>query len=321
MIPYNWVLEANTRLAGLIEKTPLTYDASEDIFIKWESCQITGSFKVRGAINRVLSMTEWELQQGLVAASAGNHGLGVAYAAQHTRTPATIYTPEDAAQIKIDGILKLGAEVKQVPGGYAAAERAAKLHAAVAGKTWVSPYNDGQIIAGQGTVALEVVEDYPDTACYCWIVPVGGGGLISGVAGCLAGVVPKPIVVGVQPVASPYFHHLFHFGQQENVPESRTLAEGLAGPIEQGSITIPIVRNVVRNIVLVSEAELVQAMAYAWEKYGEPMEPTGAAGLAAVLCGKVPDRPAVIIVSGGNITPAHHLSLVKAQEKSFHGAR
>lgn len=118
-------------------------------------------------------------------------------------------------------------------------------------------------------------------------------------------------MIGVQPRNSPFFAQIFHQGHQENVVETDTLAEGLAGAVENGSITIPIVRKSVRDIVVVSEDELIHAMAYAWEYYGEPMEPSGAAGLAAVLSGKIKTRPAVVIVSGGNIRPDDHLNLVR----------
>lgn len=311
MIPHSWIEDASKRLAGIISNTPLTYDAALDIIIKWETCQITGSFKIRGALNRVLSMPTWERQRGLVCASAGNHGLGVAYAGHLTRAPTTVFVPESSSAIKIAGIREYGAEVRLVSGGYALAEETAKNFARTAEQCWLSPYNDGQIIAGQGTIALEILADYPAAAVYTWVLPVGGGGLISGSAACLRAYDSNATVVGVQTRASPFFHSLYHNGHQENVREEDTLAEGLAGAIEHNSITIPIVRGTVNDMVLVSEDELLQAIAYAWEYYGEPMEPSGAAGLAAVLSGKVSTKPAVVIVSGGNISPADHLKLVR----------
>lgn len=311
MIPHPWIEEASQRLSGTIVNTPMTYDAALDIFIKWETVQVTGSFKVRGALNRLLSMAPWELQQGVVCASAGNHGLGVAFACQQTQTLASVFVPENSSPVKIEGIRSLGAEVSMISGGYAKAEHAAKNFAAAQGRTWISPYNDGQIIAGQGTIAYEILVDYPDASDYTWIAPIGGGGLISGTAACLRAASSRPAIIGVQVEASPFFYSLYHFGHQKNIIEHETLAEGLAGAIEQNSMTIPIVRKSVQDIVLVSELELVQAIAYAWENYGEPMEPSGAAGLAAVLSGKVSAKPAVVIVSGGNITPADHLDLVQ----------
>jgi threonine dehydratase len=316
MLPYSWIQAAAERIAPHIEHTPVIYDGTNDIFLKLDSLQVTGSFKLRGALNKILSLQPWERRQGLVTASAGNHGLGVAQAGALSACSVTVFVPEGASRLKVEKIQQLGAQIISVPGGYASAERVARQHAASTGMTWVSAYNDGQVVAGQGTIALELLADLPDLQEAAWVVPVGGGGLISGIAAVLAESRKHVHLYGVQPAASPFFKALFERRPQEAVVETNTLADGLAGAIEADSLTIPIVRRYVEQIVLVSEAELVAAMAYAWTNYCEPIEPSGAAGLAAVLSGKIPHRPAVVIISGGNIAADAHLALIKQAEGS-----
>lgn len=316
MLPYEWISNARDRIAPFVTHTQITYDGVNDLFIKWESVQITGSFKVRGALNKILTLLPWEISPGIVTASAGNHGLGVAFAGEQVGANVTVFVPEDASPLKVTKIRSLGAVVRFVHGGYAEAERAGKQYTAATGSTWISPYNDGQVIAGQGTVCLEILKDIPESSKMTWVVPVGGGGLISGIACGLSVSEQKTEIVGVQSAASPYFHALYHHRNQLNVTERPTLADGLAGAIEENSLTIPVVRKYIHAIELVEEQELVDAMAYAWSCYGEPMEPSGAASLAAVLCGKVKSRPAVIVVSGGNIDPKHHLDLVTRANKA-----
>ena len=187
MIPFNWLEEAQARVAGVIQVTPLTYDPQNELYIKWENHQVTGSFKLRGALNKILSLQPWERERGIVAASAGNHGQGVALAARMTQAQAIVYASEHAVPAKIQAMQALGAEVRLVPGGYGEAEKAGLEFAARSGATWVSPYNDGQIIAGQGTLALETLAQLPGAASYTWLVPAGGGGLLAGTGAALKG--------------------------------------------------------------------------------------------------------------------------------------
>lgn len=303
MIPDAWIYQAVERIAPHIQKTPLEYDPQLKIYLKWENRQITGSFKVRGALNKVLSLEEWERSRGLVAASAGNHGQGVALAGKLTGSPVTIFVPETAIPSKIAAIQKLGAQVIQVPGGYGEAEQVGLAFAQKEQATWISPYNDGQVIAGQGTIALEILEQAPHLLETTWIVPIGGGGLISGIGAVLAKHKPTDHLIGVQSAASPFFHTIFYTGSQTGVKEDPSLAEGLAGPVEEGSITIPIVKKLVEQILLVSESEIAHAIQYAWQKYGEQIEGSGAVSLAAILSDKIVQKPAVLIISGGNIQP------------------
>jgi threonine dehydratase len=313
MFPIEWLTQANDRLRSFVTHTPITYDGDHHLLIKWESYQITGSFKVRGALNRVFNLQDWEVKHGLVTTSAGNHGQGLAYAGKIARVPVKVFVPENASKLKVERIQALGATVGHVPGDYGRAERAGKQYAEEHGVTWVSPYNDSLVIAGQSTVAQEVILDFPEAIEATWIVPIGGGGLISGIAVYLASLTAKPRIIGVQAEASPFFYHLQRWGSQTGAVDLPTLADGLAGAVEAGSITIPIVGRYVEDIVLVSEQELVDAVRYAWEFYGEPIEPSGAAGLAAALSGKIDTRPSVVIVTGGNISAAAHLALINSQ--------
>ena len=162
MIPYAWLEQAYERIGPYIQKTPLTYDAQNNLYLKWENHQVTGSFKARGRLNKILALQDWELERGLVTASAGNHGQGVALAGKMKHAPVIVFASEHALQNKLQAMRDLGAEIHLVPGGYGEAEQAGISYANATGATWVSPYNDGMIIAGQGTIALEIMHELPD---------------------------------------------------------------------------------------------------------------------------------------------------------------
>jgi threonine dehydratase len=311
MIPSDWIHQARRRLTGLIQQTPLTYDPDLNVYLKWENRQITGSFKIRGALNKVLALERWEQERGIVTASAGNHGQGAAYAARQVGVPVVVFASEHAVPAKIARMKALGADVRLVPGGYEAAEEAGQQHAAAAGATWVSPYNDGQVIAGQATVGLEILEQLAPDVPGAVVVPVGGGGLIAGVGAAMDDVQPRPLVVGVQSEASPFFYAIYHRGTQAGVVEFPSVADGLAGAVEEGSITIPMVRRLVNRFVLVTEEQITRAVCYAWERHEETIEGSAAVALAAVMNGALDDlrmdsRPMVAVMSGGNIQPEVH---------------
>ena len=192
-------------------------------------------------------------------------------------------------------------------------------YAASTGAVWVSPYNDGQVIAGQATMAMEIFADLPQPADYTWIVPAGGGGLISGIGVAIkSGLHPQDRsgamrLVGVQSTASPFLHHIYHHGSQEGCEELPSLADGLSGPVEANSITIPLVHKYIDDFILVSEEEIREAIGYAWDHYHERIEGSAATSLAAVLSGKITRRPAVIVISGGNIQPETHQKILSAE--------
>lgn len=320
MIPYHWFSEARARISPYIRITPLTYDDEFDLYIKWENRQITGSFKVRGAFNKVLNLKKWEQEAGLLAASAGNHGQGVALAGQVVDSPVKIFVSENAPEVKIKAMKSLGAKVVIVPGGYADAENSALREASQSKFTWISPYNDGHIISGQGTIALEVIDqlkNFPPKikGNYIWLVPTSGGGLLAGISAAVNHITPESSVIGVQSNTSPFMHAIFHSGTQNNITELPTIADGLAGPVEEGSITIPIVCNHVDDILLVNEDEIADAIAYSWHKYGEVIEGAAAVVIAAVISGKIKQHPIIAIVSGGNIQDKVFENIIKSKQK------
>ena len=310
MIPFEWITQADERIAPYIVRTPLTHDAARNLYIKWENRQVTGSFKARGAFNKLLQLENWEREVGLVAASAGNHGLGLALSGNQIGTTVEVFVSEHAVPAKVEAMRVLGAVIHSVRGGYAQAESAGKAYAEEQKKTWVSPYNDGQVIAGQGTVGVEIHRDLPEETTV-WLVPVGGGGFLSGVGTSIREQAHRPGVIGIQAEASPFMHSLFYKDTQENVPDLPSLADGLTGDVEDGSITIPMVKEIADDIVLVSEDEIARAIAFAWYIYGEKLEGAGAVGLAAILTGKVKLRPAVVVVSGGNVQPEVHAEIIQ----------
>jgi threonine dehydratase len=309
MIPFEWISQADERIAPHIIRTPLTYDAARDLYIKWENRQVTGSFKARGAFNKVLLLEDWEREVGLVAASAGNHGLGLALAGGEVGAAVEIFVSEHAVPAKVEAMRVLGAVIHTVPGGYGEAEAAGKAYAEKQQKTWVSPYNDGQVIAGQGTVGLELSRELSHEDA-TWLVPVGGGGLLSGIGASIREQAHRPRLIGLQSEASAFMHSLFYRNTQDGTPDLPSLADGLAGAVEHGSVTIPMIKQMADEIVLVSEDEIAYAMAFTWNEYGEKLEGAGAVGLAAVLSDKVKERPAVLIVSGGNVQPEVHAQIV-----------
>ena len=314
MFPQKWLKAASQRLDGKIHRTPLTHDAGRGLYIKWENKQKTGSFKVRGALNRALILEDWERKMGLVTASAGNHGQGVALAGQIISASVRVFVPENAPAVKIEAIRNLGADVQLVAGGYHDAEEAGLAFSKRNDAIWISPYNDGHVIAGQGTIANEILEETPETAEMTWVVPLGGGGLLSGISAVLGNQAKNARVVGVQVESSAFMHALFYEGNQAGVQDLPTLADGLAGAVEEHSITIPLIKNYVAEVILISEDDVAQAIAFAWREYGEKIEGAGAVGLAAVLSQKLPQEPSVIIISGGNIQPEIHAEVLGRYE-------
>ena len=310
MIPSEWIKQAAKRIKPHIRKTPLTHDKVENLYLKWENHQVTGSFKVRGALNKVLTLKPEEVKHGLVTASAGNHGQGVALAGNLVGATVTIFCSENAVLTKVHAMEALGANVKFIKGGYAQAEIAGKHFAFDNQSCWISPYNDELIIAGQATLGMEILEDLSDNIAPLWCVPVGGGGLIAGIGVFLQSTHLKGRLIGVQSDASPFFHSIYYYGKQEGVVEKHSLADGLAGSVDTESITIPLIKHCVDGFVLVSESEIRAAIRYAWLKYGEIIEGSAAVALAAVLTKKISSRPVVVVLTGGNIQPEIHADII-----------
>ena len=294
---------AGRRLEGRVRATPLIRDGESGVWLKCEQEQITGSFKLRGAFHRMLLLTEADRRSGVVAASAGNHGQGVAYAARALGIQAHIVVPATAVARKVDAIRALGAEVILAAGGYAVAEADGHRLAEASGAVWISPYNDSGVIAGQGTLGLEIEAEWGPSLREGGariFVPVGGGGLAAGIGVALDAWRPGVRVIGVLPEHSAYLHAFFHHGTMDDVVEQPTLADGLAGAIEDGSITLQLARSFVDDMMLVSEDEIRGAMAWACRR-GTIIEPSAAVALAGALRDGGARRLAVL--SGGNVDP------------------
>ena len=317
MISKEWIDSAKDRISDKIVKTPCTFDSDLDAYLKWENYQKTGAFKLRGALNKVLALEPWEQERGLVAASAGNHGLGVAYAARLVGTKATIYIPENSVFNKEEAIIKSGATVVKVKGGFSEAEKQAQLNAIKKGSTWVSPYNDAQVIAGQATLGLELIEQIRPFDARACLVPVSGGGLVAGI-GLAFQYYEIPIsLIGVQSENSAYFYSLYHKGNQRNIVEKSSIADGLSGGVEKKSITIPLVRNLLDNFILVSEEEIEHAIAYAYFKHGEIIEGSAAVPIAAIIYNKIKVQKAILVITGGNIASENHAKICKKWETNW----
>jgi threonine dehydratase len=306
MISNEAIESAAQRIGGKIVETPLSFDADLNVYLKWENHQKTGAFKVRGALNKILALESWEQERGLVGASAGNHGLGVAYAARMVGAKATVFIPENSAQNKEEAIIQLGATVIKVPGGYSNAEKEAQSYAIRRGATWVSPYNDEQVIAGQATIGLELVRQIQPFNAQSCLIPVSGGALIAGIGLAFQSKAKKVKIIGVQSENAAFFYSLYHYGTQKEIFEKASVADGLSGAVEWHSITIPIVRSMLDDFVLVNEEEIEKAIAYAWYRYNEVLEGSAAVSLAAVLFNKAKIAKSILIISGGNIGKDHH---------------
>lgn len=313
MISYTWLEEAAQRIAPFINHTPLSYDPHLNLYLKWENRQVTGSFKIRGVLNKVLTLSKSEHQRGLVAASAGNHGKGLAWAGKLFNLPVTVFCSEQAMPAKVKAMEALDAQVKIISGGYGEAEKRAIEYARDNNLTWVSPYNDPHVIAGQGTLALEACWDLPHDLQPTWLVPTGGAGLLAGIGLTLERNMPQAKLFAVQPEASPFMHAIFKCGNQTGIIDLPTLADGLAGPVDEQSITIPLLSRFASDCILVSEAEITKAIAYAWHQYGEIIEGSAATALTAILTNKITDLPAVVVISGGNIDSQLHAEIVRSK--------
>jgi threonine dehydratase len=281
----------------------LSEAAGADIRLKLETDQPTSSYKVRGAFNAVLRLLEERHTAPLVTASAGNHGRALAWAAGAAGVPVTVYVPEHAPRTKLEAIRASGATLRPCR-DYDDAERSAKAHAASGEVLYVSPYNHPDVIAGAGTVALEIHEDWPEVDAI--VVPVGGGGLISGMALASRGLAPDTAIIGVEVEASNPFTRSLAADRIVEIDVGQTLADGLAGNLDPETMTFDIVRREVSRIVTVSEAELRAAIAGMVRHEREVVEGAGAVGVAAVLGGKIAAQGGrvAIVISGANIDQA-----------------
>jgi len=300
------IRKAQSVLAGVAEHTPvftsetLSRLTGATVYLKAENLQRTGSFKVRGAFNKVMNLSAAQKAAGVIAASAGNHAQGVAFAASRAGVPATIVMAETASMAKVAATRGYGAQVVLSGRTYDEAYEKARALQAEHGYTFVHAYNDLDIIAGQGTVGLEIARDVPEADVV--VVPIGGGGLISGVATAVKALMPGVRVVGVQAKGAPAAYLSHQYGRIQGQDVSRTLADGLAVKAP-GDLTFAHIEKLVDEIVLVDEDAIAHAMYLLLERAKLVVEGAGAASVAALVSGatKWPGRRVVALLSGGNI--------------------
>ena len=292
------VLKEVIRRTNLIKAPKINPDA--EVYLKPENLQVTGSFKVRGAYYRISQLTEAEREKGVIACSAGNHAQGVALAATKAGIKSLICLPDGAPISKVEATKGYGANVCLVPGVYDDAYNKALQLRDEKGYTFIHPFDDENVIAGQGTIGLEILDDLPEVDAV--VVPIGGGGLISGVAFAIKQLNPKIKVYGVQAAGAPSMFNSIHDNKIERLDSVATLADGIAVK-EPGKNTFELCRKYVDEIVTVSEDEISGAILALIEQQKMIAEGAGAVSVAAVMFNKVPvkGKKVVCVVSGGNI--------------------
>jgi threonine dehydratase len=278
------------RICGFVRRTPLLMAApvreqseiARGLLLKLESLQVTGSFKARGAINAVFALPPATLARGIVTASGGNHGLAVAYAGWAAGVPATIFLPRSVASDKLAKFSDWGAQVEVSGEVWDDSNLAALRHAEAEGLAYIHPFADSSVIAGQGTIALEVLEEAPDVDTL--IVAIGGGGLISGVAIAARALRPGIRIIGVEPVGAPTLHDSLAAGRLVELARLDTAAVTLA-PRRSKPVNLEIIRRSVEQVVLVEDRDMHEAASWLWRELGIGTELSGAAAVAAVLSG------------------------------------
>jgi len=315
MLTIDDVVAAQQIIAGRLHRTPLIGSAAlsarigAPLFLKLESWQKTGSFKPRGVLNKIAALSQAERDRGLITASAGNHAQALAWAAGIAGIACTVVMPETAPAAKLAATKGYGGTVVLEPSTLTVFARAQAL-AAEHGYTFIPPFDDPAIVAGQGTVGLEILEDLPDVGTV--VVPIGGGGLIAGIALAIKSRRPNARIVGVEPEGAAAMWRSRETGQAARLNQIATIADGLSAPFA-GELPFALVQQYVDDLVLVNDADILAAMALMLERCKLLAEPAGAAALAGLLSGAVkvqPHAPVAIILSGGNIDAARLAELL-----------
>ncbi len=307
LVTLQQIRDARERIRSVARVTPLvdvSAAAGRPFFLKCENLQPAGAFKIRGAFNMVAQLTPSQRAAGVITYSSGNHGQAMALAARTLGSPAVVVMPTNAPAIKVDGARALGAEI--ILAGTTSPERKARAEeeAARRGLTMVPPFDHEWIIAGQGTIGLEILEQLPDVAAV--LAPIGGGGLVAGVAAAIKQSRPEIAMVGVEPTGAAAMKESVDAGEPVTLPKTETIADGLM-PLRPGDITFGHVQKFVDRVVTVEDEAIGQAVVWIFEHAKVVAEPSGAATTAAVLSGTL-DRalpvagPVVAIVSVGNMS-------------------
>ena len=309
---------ARERIAPYVRHTPLeqspalSHALGAEVYLKLECWQVTGSFKPRVSLSRLLAMDASARERGVVASTAGGHGIGLSHASRVLGVPARIYLPRAADARKVRAIAANGAELSFLS-SVSEARAAARADAMHTGATFVSAYNDPHVVAGGGTVALEILDDLPDVDLL--VAPVGGGGIISGMGVALHAARPGARVWGVMPEVNPVLARWMEAGRPVAVDGRPSIADGLGASIEDDSITFPLARRHVERMLLVSEDAIADAMAWLLFEHGIYVEPSGAATVAALRDVTLPPdaRRVAVLISGRNVSTERWTSLAGAR--------
>lgn len=307
---------AAARIAGRVTHTPLVRSGmlsdrtGQSVHLKLETCQPIGAFKLRGAMNAILSLGIAERKRGLVTASTGNHGRAVAYAARELGVPAIICMSSLVPANKVEAIRTLGAEIRIVGTSQDDAQDEVERLVESRGLISIPPFDDADVVAGQGTIGLEIVEALPDLATV--LVPLSGGGLAGGIAVAVKALKPKGRVIGIAMERGAAMHAAFAAGKPVAVHEEETLADSLGGGIGLANhVTFTLCRDLLDDIVLLTEHQIADGIRHAAREESMTVEGAGAVGIAAVLADKVELLgPTAIIISGGNIDPVLHQKIL-----------
>lgn len=306
--------EAQAGLAGVSERTPLLplpfTGLAAEVRLKAEHLQPIGAFKIRGAWTALRRLPADARRHGVVTSSSGNHGLGIAFAARRLGVRAVVVMPESAASVKVEGVRRLGAEVV-LAGKTRGPEQTHAAEALVAGEglTMIPPFDHLDVIAGQATVGLEILEQWP--AVRTILVPVGGGGLLAGICAAVHATAAEVEVVAVEPAGIPKLSAAMAAGAPRTLPGGTSLADGLL-TMSVGSVTWPVIRETVRSVASVSDDEIRAALRWL-NSAGIRVEPSGAVTTAAILAGHVVVQgPTVVVCTGGNVDPARFQELMTA---------
>ena len=306
VLTYNLIQEASDRLRKRVRQTELiasphfSEQLGYPVFLKCENLQKTGAFKLRGAMNFMTARDRSELRQGVTAASAGNHAQGVAYGADLLGIPARIFMPESTPPQKVQATRDLGAEVVLTGANFDESFAAALADSQRCGTVFIHPFDDPLVMAGQGTIGLEILKELPDVETV--VVPIGGGGLMAGIAMAIKTTHPQVRLVGVESSAAPSMYRAIKDHRISEVSLGLTIADGIAVK-KAGQLTTPVIRKLVDEIVLVEEEEIALAIVALLERSKLLVEGAGAVSLAALLNGRLKDSPGktVCLLSGGNI--------------------
>ena len=307
---------AAARIAGLVRETPLDYSPAfsaatgADVWFKLENLQHTGSFKLRGAANRLMTLTPEERAAGCVTASSGNHGAAVAYAMQKLNIAGVIFVPEQTSSVKVDAIRSYGGDVRFFGTDGLDTELHARDYAGQNSMFYVSPYNDAEVMAGQGSCGVEIAAQLPDVDDV--FIAIGGGGLISGVGSVLRRHSKSVRIIGCQPSASAVMAHSVEAGEILELPSAPTLSDGTAGGIEPGAITFDLCKELVDDYVLIDEPEIAAAMRTFMDSQHQLIEGAAAVAIAAMLANAadLKGHKVVILVCGANISRESLLSVI-----------